>query len=88
MTAAGNRPKSVHEKPKPLAVTKHSRYTLRAEDSFYIHGQKNTLALMTLRKAVVLNVSFLQPLSFFVMWQQKKRIAIVSRDQKYNIVRT
>ena len=59
MTAAGNWPESVHAKPKPLAVTKHSRYTLRAEDSFYIHGQKNILALMTLLKAVVLNVSFL-----------------------------
>ena len=75
MTAAGNWPESVHAKPKPLAVTKHSRYTLRAEDSFYIHGQKNILALMTLRKAAVLNVSFLQPLTFFVMQQQKKRIA-------------
>ena len=30
---------------------------------------------MTLLKAVVLNVSFLQPLTFFVMQQQKKRIA-------------
>ena len=26
MTAAGNRPESVHAKPKPLAVTKHSSY--------------------------------------------------------------
>ena len=52
MTVAGNWPESVHAKPKPLAVTKHRSYTLRAEDSFYIHGQKNILALMTLQKAV------------------------------------
>ena len=44
ITAAGNRPESVHAKPtKPLAVTKHSSY-----------GENNILALMTLQKAVVL----------------------------------
>ena len=30
---------------------------------------------MTLRKALGWNVSFLQPLTFFIMRQQKKRIA-------------
>ena len=50
--------------------------TLRVEGPFYIHGQNNILALMTLRKAIVWNVSFLLPLAFFMMRQQKKRIAL------------
>ena len=43
----------------------HRSVTLRAENSFYIYGKNNILALMTLRKAVVWNVSFLQPLTLF-----------------------
>ena len=39
MTAAGNRPESVHAKPKPLAVTKHSSYI--ESRGFIFHSRSN-----------------------------------------------
>ena len=39
MTAAGNRPESVHAKPKPLAVAKHSSYV--ESRGFILHSRSN-----------------------------------------------
>ena len=44
--------------------TKQLRWE-QTEDSLYIHGQNNNLALMNLQKATIWNFSSLQPLTFF-----------------------